>query len=90
MTRVFQVGELTIGDFIGWWLDVQCRCRTVQIPLLMLSREGRADMLLVDYARRLRCRHCGIRPADVVLIDDPRWGAVGFPSSSPQRRLKIA
>ena len=90
MTRVFTVEELTIGDFPGWWLDVRCRCRTVHIPMLILSRERPAESRLADYARRLRCRHCGIRPAHVALIDDPRHGAVGFPTSSPQRRLVIA
>ncbi|MDO9498998.1 hypothetical protein [Falsiroseomonas sp.] len=89
MTRVFAVADLTIGDFPGWWLDVRCRCRTVHQPLRMLSQAWPAETCLADYARRLRCRHCGIRPVHVALIDDPRLGAVGFPTSSPQRRLVI-
>lgn len=90
MTQVAQLQDLTIGDFIGWWLDVQCRCRAVHLPILMLSQEWRADTRLVDYARRLRCRHCGIPPAQVVLVDDPRLGAVGFPTDLRQCRLVIA
>ena len=74
-----------IADLDGWWLEVQCRCRLVCMSMRLAAIEGHGARLVTDYARRLRCRHCGERPSSAALTEDVRAGAHGHPGEKAPR-----
>jgi hypothetical protein len=74
--------DLPLRDLSGWWLRVECCGHARGLPLAFLARQKPAARL-GDLLNKLRCRDCGARLAQVVLVDDPlacvgrRLGAAG-------------
>lgn len=68
----------TLGEVVGYWLDIHCGCgATVKYPLRLMARERGARLVLRDVLQRLRCRKCGLLPARVDALDDPSAGTLG-------------
>jgi hypothetical protein len=68
-----------------WWLEVQCPCRVIHIPLRMMAANRElAGQSIADVLVQLRCEKCGQKPVRVALEEDPaatsphRMGAYGW------------
>lgn len=80
----------TLAEADGWWLVAACPCgRTARLPCRLLARELRPSRTIGEVARRLICRGCRSRPAEVELVDSIQLGAPGYVASGEARRVRV-
>lgn len=65
------VANATLSDLADTALRLECCTGTTYVAVRLLIDASRPNARLRNLLPRLRCRHCGERPAAVTLIEAP-------------------